>query len=153
MRVWRIASPRHALERTCRGAAMFGGRWNPIGIAMLYSAGSVGLAALEKFVHLESAPWPPLVLVAIDIPDSSVVIRPALEELPVGWDAMPTSGVAQAFGAAWINGGSSLAMEVPSVLMPEEHNVLFNPNHADYAKVKMSVVRPFNFDKRMLKRS
>lgn len=43
------------------------------------------------------------------------------------------------------------AMAVPSVLMPEEHNVQLNPNHADYARVTMGIVRPFNFDERMLK--
>jgi RES domain-containing protein len=119
---------------------------------MLYSSASVGLAALEKFVHLPSAPWPPLVLVAIDIPDSCTIYRPALEELPVGWDVMPSAGVSQAFGAAWVDSGASLGMEAPSILVPEEFNVLLNPSHADYAKVEMSVVRPFNFNERMMKK-
>ena len=132
---------------------MFGGRWNPIGMPMLYSASSVSLAALEKFVQLEGAGWPALVLVAIDMPDSSAVYRPALDELPDGWDAMPTSGAAQAYGAAWINSVSSLAMAVPSVITPEERNILLNPIHPDYAKVEMRVVRPFLYDERMLKRN
>lgn len=130
---------------------MFGGRWNPIGVAMLYGANSVSLAALEKFVQLESAPWPALVLVAIDIPDSCSIYRPTLDELPVGWDAMPTSSAAQAFGARWIRSGSSLLMQVPSVITPEECNILFNPQHSDFALLGMNIVRPFSFDGRMMK--
>jgi RES domain-containing protein len=118
-----------------------------------YSASSVSLAALEKFVQLEGACWPALVLVAIDIPDSSAVYCPTMDELPAGWDAMPTSGAAQGFGVAWISSGSSVAIAVPSVIAPEEHNVLLNPVHPDFAKVGMSVVRRFLYEERMLKTS
>lgn len=149
MRAWRISSPLHALDRSCHGAAMFGGRWNPIGIPMLYAASNVSLAAMEKFVQLEGTPWPELVLAAIDIPETSLFYRPGLEELPIGWDAMPTSSAAQAFGAAWIRSGSALVMEVPSVVTPEECNVLLNPRHSDFALVEMNIIRPFNFDERM----
>lgn len=130
---------------------MYGGRWNPIGVPMLYAASSVSLAALEKFVQLETVPWPALVLVALDIPDSSTIYRPVVEELPVGWDVLPNSSIAQAFGGAWVQSGSSLVMEVPSVITPEECNLLLNPNHPDFAQVTMSIIRPFDFDGRMLK--
>lgn len=152
MRVWRIANARYALDRSCLQTARFGGRWNPIGTAVLYAADSVSLAALERFVHLEGAPWPGQLLVAVDLPEESEIYRPALEDLPAGWDAMPTSSAAQSFGAAWVKSGSSLAMAVPSVIAPEECNVLVNPSHLDFARVTMNVVRPFDYDQRMRKK-
>lgn len=71
--------------------------------------------------------------------------------LPAGWDELPTSASAQALGRTWLERGEALAMRVPSVILPEEHNVIVNPLHPDYAKVELTVVRPFTFDQRMYK--
>jgi RES domain-containing protein len=91
------------------------------------------------------------VLVAIDIPDACQVYSPALTDLPPGWETMPTSSAAQMFGGAWITSASSLAMAVPSVIIPDERNILLNPSHPDYAKVTMAIIRPFVYDERMKK--
>src|ERR1035437_1431822 len=42
-----------------------------------------------------------------------------------------------------------LAVQVPSVVIPEECNILLNPNHADYRSVLWSEPRPFRFDPRL----
>jgi len=42
-------------------------------------------------------------------------------------------------------------MRVPSVILPEENNMIINPLHPDYAQVTLTVVRPFVFDQRMYK--
>lgn len=153
MRAWRIAAPRYALDKLCIGAAMYGGRWNPVGAPAMYCGGSVAIASLEKFVHLGTAPWPELVLVAVDIPDSGPIHTPSFAELPDGWDAMPASGTAQAFGGRWLAGGATLAMQVPSVIIPEEPNFVLNPHHPGYADVTLTVLRTFTHDDRMQKRT
>jgi RES domain-containing protein len=152
MRLWRIAQRKYALDRLCAGAALYGGRWNPIGLPALYCGASIAICALEKFVHVGAAPLPPLVLVAVDVPDTIVMWTPAASELPPGWDDMPTSASAQALGRTWLERQETLAMRVPSAVLPEESNVIVNPRHADYARVAMTVVRPFSFDGRMFKR-
>lgn len=151
MRLWRISQPKYALDKLCAGAAQFGGRWNPIGIPALYCGTSIALCSLEKLVHIGAGPFPPLVLVAVDLPDSSPLYTPSIAELPIGWDTMPTSAAAASFGGAWLAKGSSLGMIVPSAIVAEESNVVINTRHPDYTHVELTVVRPFTFDGRMFK--
>lgn len=94
---------------------------------------------------------PPLLLVAVDIPDSSVVYVPTNDELPLDWNALPMSSAAQRFGGAWLAKGTELGMSVPSAIVPEERNMVINPRHPDYRNVGLTVVRPFAFDVRMFK--
>jgi RES domain-containing protein len=151
MRVWRIAQRKYALDRLCAGSALYGGRWNPVGLPALYCGASIAICALEKFVHVGSASLPPLVLVAVDIPDHSTVFSPAVNELPSGWDELPTSVSAQALGRQWLERADALAMRVPSAVLPEESNVILNPRHPDFQHVGLTIIRPFSFDQRMFK--
>jgi len=50
------------------------------------------------------------------------------------------AGVAQAF---------HYVIRVPSVVIPEEFNILLNPTHADYCSVQWTVRRPFRSDPRL----
>ncbi|MGH7401041.1 MAG: RES domain-containing protein [Candidatus Rokuibacteriota bacterium] len=43
-----------------------GGRWNTVGTAIIYTGRTVGIAALEKFVHLAGVVPPDSVLVRVD---------------------------------------------------------------------------------------
>jgi RES domain-containing protein len=151
MRLWRIAQRKYALDRLCAGSALYGGRWNPVGMPALYCGASIAICALEKFVHVGQASLPPLVLVAVDLPDDCSIFTPDTSELPAGWDELPTSTSAQGLGRAWLERGETLAMRVPSVVLPEESNVIVNPQHSDYVRVQLTVVRPFTFDGRMYK--
>lgn len=150
MRLWRITHRDYALDRQCADASLFGGRWNPVGMPVLYSGGSVALTALEKLVHLGLAPCPPLVLVAVDMPDTASVYEPDLAALPVGWDALPISASAQTFGESWLRRNDTLAMKIPSAIVPEAANFVINPAHADYPEIQITVLRPFAFDRRLL---
>lgn len=151
MRLWRITHRKYALDKLCAGAALYGGRWNPIGMPAMYCGASIAITALEKLAHLGAAPRPPLVLVAVDIPDDATVYDPGLAALPRGWSDLPTSAAAQAFGGAWLTHGAELAMKVPSAIVQEEANVVINPRHRDYHHVKLTVMRPFSFDRRLIK--
>ena len=152
MRLWRIAQRTYALDKRCIGTTQFGGRWNPVGSPALYSSTSISLCALENLTHLGPAPLPPLVLVAVDIPDSTLIYVPRREDLPAGWDTLPISSTAQTFGGVWIAALTGLAMKIPSVVIPEEDNVVLNARHAAYNLVRLSVAREFSFDKRLFKR-
>lgn len=151
MRLWRIARRQQALDKLCAETARHGGRWNPIGMPALYCGTSIALCALEKLVHLGALPLPSLMLVAVDLPDDTEMADPGIADLPPGWDALPTSAAAQAFGGAWLARGAQLALKVPSAIVPEEANVILNPRHPRYADVVLSVVRPYTFDGRMFK--
>ena len=151
MRLWRIAHRKYALDRHCAGAALYGGRWNPIGLPALYCGGTIAITSLEKLVHLGTTPCPPLLLVAVDLPDDSAVYEPGTHVLPDGWDALPVSTAAQSFGGEWLRRGDTLAMKIPSVIVPEEANFVINPLHRDYPQVQLTALRPFSFDRRLAK--
>jgi len=50
-------------------------------------------------------------------------------------------------------GGVSLLARVPSVVVPEEFNVLINPVHADIAGVEAEKVRKWLYDARLTPKS
>ncbi len=153
MRTWRIAIEKAALDRTCAGARESGGHWHSEGVPALYAAMTVELAVLEKFVHTEEVDEEPLVLVAIDLPDDPELgLDVAAEDLPAGWDALEDGGSATAFGTAFLKRRDHLYMRVPSVIVAEGVNLVINPAHHAYDRLKLSIARTFSFDPRMFKR-
>ena len=53
MHIWRLVAGRHAATAlNGEGAALFGGRWNPPGRRMVYTADSLALATVELSVHI-----------------------------------------------------------------------------------------------------
>lgn len=65
------------------------------------------------------------------------------------WDALPESATAIAWGTTWANSNRSAIAIVPSVVVPEEWNVLINPRHPDAAKLKAAVARRWAYDPRL----
>ena len=55
----------------------------------------------------------------------------------------------RAAGDAWINGGASLGLAVPSRVIVQELNVVLNPTHADMTKVVLVRQDEFQFDDRL----
>ncbi len=147
--VWRIARRRHALDRTGAGARDQGGRWNRPGIAVIYASRTVGIAALERFVHVAGVVPPDLVLVRIELPEKCSVEAPALADLPADWDAVPIGPGSMDFGTAWVREARALVLHVPSAVVPEEGNAVLNPDHQEFAAVRMSIRRDFHYDPRM----
>ena len=131
------------------GARRWGGRWNLPGVAAVYLAESRALAALEILVH---APREALRLdwrvIELKIPDSRIELMPA-SSLPENWRAQPSSRAAQAFGASWLRAGTNLALQLPSVVIPEEKSLLLNPFHPLMSELVPGKPLPFSFDSRL----
>ena len=157
MSVWRIAADTKdysADDLTGKGAEKTGGRWNREGTPVLYTANSRALAALETFVHLNAGGLPlNRYLIEIVLPDdiwNAAQVETTLT-LKVGWDAEPASATSTDFGTRWLAGLNSLLLVVPSVIIPEERNVLINPRHGDIGRVQVKKVRKWLFDPRLIK--
>jgi RES domain-containing protein len=147
--LWRIARRRHALDRLGAGARRYGGRWNYPGTPVVYAAGSIALAALEKFVNAEGVVPRDLVLVRLELPREHSAEAATPAQLPKGWNNVPAGPTSMAFGTRWLAAKRSLVLYVPSALVPEEANALLNPKHPEFAGVKMVVERGFDYDIRM----
>ena len=148
---WRIVKAAHAeLAFTGEGARRTGGRWNSPGVSMVYTSEHKSLAVLEMLAHLYPGDMPRYLTFRVEL-DSVLVERWALEKLPPRWrEEMPASAT-RLLGDAWARESRSAALAVPSAIIPEELNLLLNPNHPDSAKIKTAKPTPFAFDPRLLK--
>jgi len=149
--VWRIGTdaPTYtADDLTGAGAEATGGRWNRRGTPMLYAASSRALACLETIVHLNAGGLPlNRYLVELEIPDRLLMTAVRFEPLAhIGWDAIPEGRVSLEVGEAWLCGGGSAVMFVPSVIVPEEMNILINPKHGDAQLIRARKVRKWTYD-------
>ncbi|MEP7000949.1 MAG: RES family NAD+ phosphorylase [bacterium] len=155
MKLWRIATdtPDYtADDLSGKGAEITGGRWNRRGTPLLYASTSRALACLETFAHLNAGAALPLnrYLVEIDIPHAAWRDRAQFSAAEfVGWDAEPAGKVSLDWGTDWARGMTTLMAEVPSVIVPEESNVLINPAHADSAGLVCDKLRKWLYDPRL----
>jgi len=154
--VWRIATDTPTYEAddlSGAGAKITGGRWNEKGMPVLYCAENISLAAMETLVHLSAGGLPlNRYLVRIDIPDDVWAAAEWLDSstAPVGWDALPAGRASIAFGTAWLASKRSTCLLVPSIITPEEKNVLINPAHPGSAKITARKLRKWLYDPRFL---
>jgi RES domain-containing protein len=153
--VWRIATDTasyQADDLSGAGAKATGGRWNETGSAMVYASKTRALACLETIVHLNAGGLPfNRYLVEITIPDEvwgNAQVTTA-NGLRVGWDAEPAGQVSIQFGTTWVRAEGSALLLVPSVIVPEECNVLINPAHADSARITAVKQRKWLYDPRL----
>jgi RES domain-containing protein len=152
---WRIAKQTkdfRADDLSGGGAATVGGRWNSEGNPVVYASTSVSLCVLETLAHLgDDIACRNRFLVTIDIPTKLVANRQVLQpsNLPVTWVAEPPGMDTVKIGDDWLKRGETLLLFVPSVIVPEEYNLLINPKHKDAQFIKAKVVRPYVYDPRL----
>jgi len=145
---WRIVKEKHAATAfNGDGARLNGGRWNSLGTSVVYTSGSMALAALESLVHLN----PPVTfkLVAIPIEFDDALIE-ELAELPADWREEPPPLATKEIGDLWIQGWRSAVLKLPSVIIPSEPNYLLNPAHPDFKKIGIGRSNHFSFDPRLI---
>jgi RES domain-containing protein len=151
IKAWRITQAIHAATAfTGIGAWLEGGRWNHKGIHMVYTAGSLALAALEIVVHLpeDALLYKRYVRIPMQF-DSSQVIELAISDLPKNWNDHPPSESTQQISSSWTAEKKSLVLKVPSSIIPEEYNYLINPLHPDASEMKTGESESFKFDPRL----
>ncbi len=136
MQVWRLVAARHAARAMSgEGAAEFGGRWNPVGRRMVYTADSLALATLELSVHLTGARMR-YTAIEVMVPDE-LVDTLEVTDLRRAWANHPDATAR--VGDAWARSGRSPALAVPSALVDarsDERNVLIDPLHPAAAALK-----------------
>jgi RES domain-containing protein len=147
---WRITkTSRVDVAFDGEGARLHGGRWNSPGAAVVYTAQSESLAALELLVHLQSSQ-----LLASYSSVSASFSRDLVEavdsaRLPADWRRYPAPFALQEMGDQWITGRRSVVLEVPSAVVPSESLFLLNPAHPDFPQIIIGAPGPFLFDPRL----
>ncbi len=148
---WRIVKSRRDRDAfSGEGAKLFGGRWNSPGRAVVYTAASVALAALEMLVHFDEADvLRDYSLLRVRFDDS--LVGELSTPLPMNWTEPSMVAVSRGVGDAWIDGGRSAVLRVPSAIVTREDNYLLNPRHADFMRIEVGRPEPFVFDPRLFR--
>ena len=87
---------------------------------------------------------------SIEIPDQLIMKQYTVDQLPIGWNQPRYHKVTPLRGDDWLKANDSLGLWVPSAVLPQENNLLINPNHNDFKKIKIKEVAPLKIDHRIL---
>lgn len=148
MHCFRIIKPDFAATALSgEGARLYGGRWNPPGWRCVYAAESRALAMLELLVHLTGRSRAlKFRLLTLDLGEAAVL---EAKHLPADWNAHPAGRASQWVGQNWLQKLDSPVLRVPSVLIPEEHNLLLNPLAPGFDKIRVIDERELSLDLRL----
>ncbi len=151
MLVYRISTRQYAHDLSGAGAGLYGGRWNPAGISMVYTAGSISLACLEYLVHNFHVMASRQVCLARIRVRSQAIETLGILDLPGDWNEksyLPAS--TQKIGVGFVKRAKSYLLKVPSAIVPDEHNFLINPLHPHHRQTVIEeLIDPFVFDERL----
>lgn len=132
------------------GARINGGRWNSPGKAALYTSETKSLAMLEVLTNTPLAILrSDFSIITIEITGSFSTDEYTLKDLPSGWNEYPVPISIIRMGDRWLTAGKSLLLRVPSVIVPSECNLIINPAHPDFSKVKITGTEKLVIDKRV----
>lgn len=117
---------------------------------MVYTAESQSLALLELMVQDD-----PLrahyVLIPAQLPTDLPETRIDVDQLPDDWRTIDARDVLQALGLAWLEGGQTAVLNVPSAVVPAERNLLINPRHPDFSRIVIGEAQSLQTDTRLLR--
>jgi RES domain-containing protein len=114
---------------------------------VVYLAGSPAAALLEGCVHTSANDVPPeFTLLKIEGPDASIIVVEP-EDLPDDWRVRPD--VTREAGTAWLRKKESVLLRIPSAIIPETTNFLFNPIQVDAARFHIRDFFSYPFDVRL----
>jgi RES domain-containing protein len=152
VRVWRIARVAHAAFDG-EGARRYGSRWTPRGRPAVFASATLSLAALERFVHTDPDLEPDdLVAIAVDVAADIAIESVDIASLAPDWRTYPAPPALARIGDSWLRESRTAVLSVPSVVVPQERNFIFNPAHRDFSKLAIGRPETFSFDPRMWKR-
>lgn len=151
---WRLSSPSYAYALDGEGNRVTGARWNLPGRPMVYTSSHLSLTVLEVFVHFSTElrdNLPGMVAVRIHVPDDAGTTEINSAEFESLMATPDPSVACQVVGDKWLAKGTELVLKAPSVLIPEELNIMLNPIHPDMRRVRIESSRQFRFDPRLIR--
>ncbi|MBP6446496.1 MAG: RES family NAD+ phosphorylase [Saprospiraceae bacterium] len=148
MEVYRICRSKYSNDLSGEGAKLYGGRWNRPGIAALYTSESRALALLELIVHFNSANALCLDydFLALSIDETQIV---SLCEEVQDYESQNKIFPYQEKTEVLFLEKQVLAIKVPSVIIPQEYNIIINPTHQGMKSIHILTKEKVMMDKRL----
>ena len=148
MKLWRISNYD---DLSGVGGLQSAGRWHNRGIPVVYLAESPALALLEVLVHFELSPGEVpqgYHLVEVEYAQRKGVSRLKLAVLGVDWQK--NIDYTRSIGDEWLGTGNSVLLKVPSAIVPNSYNYLFNPRHPQSKAATIKSITLHPYDARLL---
>lgn len=156
MRVWRIYDHRAAYALfpgfdplDGQGAALYPGRWNKVGVRMVYTSQSPELAMLEILTKLNPSAFGVRMAVEVEVPEDALVqdAAPAM----LGHLLRGEDSDTRTYGSDWAVRGQSLVLKVPSAVLPVSSNYLINPLHPQAKRLRVVRQVEVSMDPRLVR--
>lgn len=150
MEVFKLGKRKYSHDLTGKGAELYGGRWNLVGIPCIYTSGTRSLSFLEYTANVQLDNIPRALTYTIyEIPDSEIVDCP-ISTCPGNWADRPPSLLTQQFGTDLLNNDPPpLILRVPSVIISQEFNYIINPKSDKFNLIKILNIEDHVYDIRI----
>lgn len=119
------------------GSRLFGGRWNPKGVGVLYATSTPELGLIETLAHAPAIRYeelPTYWVFSLEVPDGIRYYK--RDELPEFWQD-DTYERTQTWLRSWLAEPDQLAVAVPSVLVPLSYNIILHPAHPLFVEIRV----------------
>lgn len=152
MTIYRLTKARHQETAfTGYGALQSDGRWHQAGVPVVYASDTPAGALLEIIAHTEASSLLRHAYVLFTIrfqPDRHLLVLEP-EAWPADWRAFPWRSASQHVGTRWMQDQDSVVLQVPSAIVPQQHNYLINPQHPRFEELQVEGPTPFEIDTRL----
>ncbi len=146
---YRLAHQTYVHDTSGTGARIWGGRWNPEGQACVYTSMFRSLALLEKLAHKQPLDeMKDIFCISFIVQNPQKIYNINEAQLKKGWQTDLT--YTQWLGHQILNHGSFIGFIAPSVIIPEERNIILLPEAIDNIQIKTGTANPFLIDARLI---
>lgn len=138
MSIWYRSSQVNAIKTIFSGdGGLFtAARWNYLGRKVIYCSESISLCTLEWLSHYGlSVSGFNYYRFSIEVPEN-LIKKFTPEHLPKEWNTTPATDITRDFAEKHLFLSDKFAaLALPSVLVPEEFNLVINPVHEAFGKI------------------
>ena len=148
MLAFRIAHYKYAHSLSVSG---FEGRWNSKGKLVLYASENIATSLLENIIYRTGIGFNNNYKIMVIYHPEEHIEQIITSNLPKDWRSMESYDQLQKIGDSWYDEQRSLCLKVPSSILPDNYNIIFNTTHPEFKNVKLIDVLDYEPDERLEK--
>ena len=148
MLAFRIAHYKYAHSLSVSG---FEGRWNSKGKLVLYASENIATSLLENIIYRTGIGFNNDYKIMVIYHPEEHIEQIITSNLPKDWRSMESYDQLQKMGDSWYDEQRSLCLKVPSSILPDNYNIIFNTTHPEFKNVKLIDVLDYEPDERLEK--
>lgn len=148
MLAFRIAHYKYAHSLSVSG---FEGRWNSKGKLVLYASENIATSLLENIIYRTGTGFNNDYKIMVIYHPEEHIEQIITSNLPKDWRSLESYDQLQKIGDSWYDEQRSLCLKVPSSILPDNYNVIFNTTHPEFKNVKLIDVLDYEPDERLEK--